>query len=427
MRQPKLKAGALLSVLGIALIIALLLGAMLLLLYYNRKDNTQALRALKLERNLQSATTLLLSKPYSATTGPAETLDLYHEGTDSVQLQQYPWGIYEIALASAFENSDTLRKAFIKGRQINPAKAYVLYLKDDDRPLSVSGSTLIRGTAYLPPAGTRKAYIEDKAYQSDSTIFGPSKESEKSLPAVNAGLIAQLKQLAFDSLASHMTTAIPFETIQDSLSRSFFQEPLLISSSDSISLENMTLKGAIILVSKKAINVASSANIEQVILVAPSIHIADDFSGNLQAFAQDSLRVGQDCILSYPSVLGLLETRAENAVQEFTPEMNIGKNSTIHGIVFSAAARTNTDFMNRISLQPGSLIKGEVYADGLLEAKGSIHGSTACQRFMLRTPSSLYDNFLLDAQLDYSERSRYYLGSALLQVTSKGGVIKWLH
>ncbi|MEH6305264.1 hypothetical protein RYH73_06395 [Olivibacter sp. CPCC 100613] len=428
MHQPhKLKAGALLSVVGIATIIALLLGLMLLLLLYNRNDTSQLLHRLKLERNLESGMALLLSEAYSEKSSEEVFMDLFKEETDSISLQHYPWGLYEIAIIKSFEGRDTLQKVFLKGNTLQSDKAYALYLKDDDRPLSISGKTLIRGTAYLPPAGIRKAYIEDKAYEGDSTVYGEMRNSEKKLPTLNTALIEQIKQLTYDSLENQSDSIASFHNIKDSLIRSFYQKPLILSSKDSISLENLNLKGALIVISEQAIYLPSTAQVEQVIFIAPKIKIAKDFKGMLQAFAQDSIHVEENVELHYPSALGLIEKRDENTVQEFTPEIVIDKNAKIHGVVFSVAAASGSDFMNRIRMEPGSEVHGELYADGMLELKGSVFGSAACQRFVLQTPSSLYDNFLLDARIDYTKRSRYYLESALLQTTGKGGIVQWLY
>lgn len=425
--KTKIKAGALLSVLTISLIIALLLGFMLLLLLYNRKDTSSFLVKQRLERNLQSGTLLLLADPYQAETGEEKKIDLFNEEQDSISTKRYPWGIYEVGIIKSFQQRDTLSKAFIIGKQMNQEKAYALYLKDDERPLSLSGSTMIRGMAYLPPAGVRKAYIEDKAYEADSTIYGAVKVSEKSLPALNQEVLNYLEHLFYEELTAEKDSLSDFHSIKEAVSHSFYESPSIFTSEDSISLENIHLKGAILIVSKKAIYIPPSAHLKQTILVAPTIHIADEVQGDFQAFARDSIVVGQNCLLNYPSALGILEKKGEGVIKEMVPEIKISKGTKINGLVFTVASGSSPDFMNRITLDKESVIIGQVYADGLLQLKGSVHGSVACQRFMLQTSSSLYDNFLLDAVIDYTKLSRYYLGSPLINTEERGGVLKWLH
>lgn len=425
--KTRIKAGALLSVLTISLIIALLLGFMLLLLLYNRKDTSSFLIKQRLERNLQSGTLLLLADPYQAEAGEEKKIDLYNEEQDSIITKRYPWGIYEVGLIKSFQQKDTLSKAFIIGKQANQEKAYALYLKDDERPLSLSGSTTIRGVAYLPPAGARKAYIEDKAYEADTTIYGAVKVSEKSLPALNQDVLNYLENLFYEELIVETDSLLDFHSIKDSISHSFYESPTIFTSEDSISLENIHLKGAILIVSKKAIYIPPSAHLERIILVAPTIHIADDVKGNLQAFARDSIVVGKNCLLDYPSALGIVEKKDESGIKEVISEIKIGKGAKINGLVFTVSSGSNPDFMNRITLDKESVIIGQVYADGLLQLRGSVHGSVACQRFMLQTSSSLYDNFVLDAVIDYTKLSRYYLGSPLINTEERGGVLKWLN
>jgi len=422
----RIKAGALLNVLTISLIIALLLGLMLLLLLYNRKDTSSFLIKQRLERNLGSGTLLLLAAPYQAATGEEKKIDLFNEGQDSIIVKRYPWGIYEVGIIQSFQQRDTLSKTFMIGKQLNQKKAYALYLKDDERPLSLSGATVIRGVAYLPPAGVRKAYIEDKAYEGDSTIYGTVKVSEKSLPALNQDLLNYLERLFYEGLSAEKDSLLDFHSIKDTVSRSFYERPAIFTSEDSISLENIHLKGAILIVSEKAIYIPPSARVERAILVAPTIHLADDVRGNFQAFACDSIVVGRNCLLDYPSTLGLLEKKDEGIIKEMVPEIKIGKGTKINGLVFTVTSGSDPDYMNRITLEEGSVITGQVYADGLLQLKGTVHGSVACGRFMLQTSSSLYDNFVLDAVIDYTKLSRYYLGSPLINTEERGGILKWL-
>ncbi|PIG98215.1 hypothetical protein CS542_06460 [Pedobacter sp. IW39] len=40
----------------------------------------------------------------------------------------------------------------------------VLYLSDEDRPVSVSGKTLLIGNGMLPKAGIKQSYAEGKPY-----------------------------------------------------------------------------------------------------------------------------------------------------------------------------------------------------------------------------------------------------------------------
>lgn len=423
MPQPKLKAGALLSVLSMAIIIALLLGLMLLLLFYGRNNTLHAIRKHKLERNLVSATIRLLNSEYNSKDVAINKSDLFDDGTDSVIIKNHAWGIYGIGAATAFENQDSIHRAFMIGKSVITSDQYALYLQDDERPLSLSGGTIIRGTAYLPPAGVRKAYIEDKQYEADSTIYGLMKTSVKKLPILNKDVINHLEQLFIDSM--FIADQLAFDAIKDSLSRSFFHEPIIIVSKDSISLDNLILSGAIILKSEKAIHVPASAILEDVILLAPAIHFASEVKARVQAFALDSIIVDKQCVLDYPSALGIIESGQATASNEIGAEIRIAESSLINGVIFTTDNHDDPEFMNKITLQSKARVVGDVYAAGLLELKGIVHGSVTCKRFILQTPSSLYDNFLLDAVIDYPKRSQYYLSSPLI-AKGQNMIVQWL-
>ena len=101
------------------------------------------------------------------------------------------------------------------------------------------------------------------------------------------------------------------------------------------------------------------------LIFAPYIEIEDGFEGNVQAFARDSLVVGRNCQLQYPSVLGLMKMQSGF----FQPFIHVGEKSLVQGVLFSYQEVIDRE-QTVIRLEKGTFIEGMVYADGYAEIKG---------------------------------------------------------
>jgi|GEM_PF-373506 len=423
-----LHGGALLFALLLSLLLAVTTGALFLLLRYHQQYAADLLREERLQQNLASAVNLLIT---AETTDDIDTarISLFDGKQDSVILIQKPWGIFDVGIACAFEQRDSLQQAFMIGRVPKDAEKYALYLADEYRPISISGDTRIRGDAYLPEAGIRKAYIENRAYTGEEVIFdGTILQSTPTLPPLNDAIIARLSPyLQPDESPGWQRNARDWfaDPTTDSIQVPFAEPVLLLHAQDSLAIDGQTVRGQVLLVSDKSITVKASATLDNVLLFAPTIRFAAGFRGRVQAFARDSLFVGNDCRFGYPSALGLVNLPNDSVVYEFQPFIQIDSASVVNGLVFSHYPGSE-QLLAMIRIAPDATVHGQVYADGLLELQGTVYGITACRRFTLQTPSSLYENFILDGVMDGTRLSPYYGGSPLLHTGRLGNVLTWL-
>ena len=129
-------------------------------------------------------------------------------------------------------------------------------------------------------------------------------------------------------------------------------------------------------------------------------------------------------MLSYPSVLGVIRN-AKSGVQ---PNISIGKNCRVNGIVFTHED-TRSALQTMIKLDTATTINGEVFSTGMVKlARGiKIIGSVSCNRFIMQTKTTLYENFLIDVTLDRKARNRYYLGARLFTGNHQNKLLKWLN
>lgn len=411
-----LPAGALLLAILMATLIAAGTAGLLLLLQYQRQYAAQTMRHERLQQNLASATNLLLADHNDATNGLLE-LNLFDGDRDSIMLSCQPWGVFDVAIAYAYEGMDTLRHAFIMGKVPAAKERFALYLADERRPLSLSGHTRIQGDAYIPEAGIRKSYIENEAYAYEEVVHdGTIHISNSVLPELDVSIVERLYSylqpadtVIWKTNADNWFNGLPAE----SRIRRFSDDCRTLYGFDSLVIDRQVVSGHVVIVANRAITVGAGAQLDNVLLFAPHIRFEQGFEGRLQAFARDSLIVENNCRFDYPSVLGLINIPQDTVTQELQPFIRIDSASTINGLVFSHFAGSE-QLLAKIVLGKETAVHGQVYADGLLELQGRVDGMTLCRRFTLQTASSLYENFVLNGVMDLAALSPYYAGSPLL-------------
>ncbi|MEC3882009.1 hypothetical protein [Parapedobacter sp. 10938] len=425
----RIHAGALLLSVFVGTLIWILTAGLLLLIQYHNQYAERTLRYNRLDQNLASATNLFLTRDRAAAHGcDSNVTDLYLKGGDSVIIVSRPWGIYETGVITAFEQRDTVSSALLVGMVLSDTSVYALYLADEHTPLSLSGRAFIRGDVYLPPAGTRKSYIENEGYAYEEEIHsGVIHNSTADIQPLDSLIIGRLSRyLHSDDSIGWREMALDWFSLMsiDSLHHPFDSPPLTLSIAERYSIRS-SIRGNIIIVADSAVTIGMDAVMEDVILFAPSIRFEDGFRGTLQAFARDSLIVGESCTFDYPSALGLVNIPDDSLEQEVQPLLQIDSASVVAGMVFSHFPADEPDVAT-VRIGKDAEIHGELYADGLLELRGTVQGITRCRRFTLRTSSSLYDNFVLGGTMDVTRLSPYYAGSALLHMGRLKRVMKWL-
>jgi hypothetical protein len=414
------KASALFIVIVVALVIAILSSSLIMIAFHYRL-NMQYLALMKrLELNVVSGVNYLLSEkerlPYEEVT----LLDLYGEEIDSVALKKRNWGLFELGIVNAFSRKNERLKTFLYGYKAAETSQAAIYLADDGRPLSICGNTLIRGTCYLPRAGAVKVDIENQSFTGIRLVDGTIKQSSDSLPPLKKAILDNLTKLYRKELDSTLFT-FEYDAEKDTFERSFLEKTLLIHQKGVLELTAKMYQGNVWIHSDTLITIDSSARLQDVLLFAPRILVRDGFQGSFQAFATDTLAVGENCFLQYPAALGLFK-RGFSIDQ---PAITLGKNTRVQGIIFTSLEVRDIR-QTLVRIEEDSQVEGQVYVDGYLELRGTVLGNVTCRHFALKTPSSAYENHLLNATVDNSRLSSHFVGSAIIPSKSDKRIIKWL-
>jgi len=424
MFKVKIRSGALLSVLTISIVIVLIMTGLLVLSVSLKTSFQRSQRIDRLNRNAGSGLNLLLS---GATFDLNEDsiIDLYENKSDSVYLHRMAWGIYDVYLVHAFSNADTIKKEAIIGNLLLSEERFALYLADHQRPLSISGETRIAGDVLIPEAGIRKANIEGQAFKGSKMVYGISKTSKQELPKLNEPILTDIDELLNNSTERIYSSERHDFFNLDSIDNPFNKAVFYIYNAKPLVLNNVYLKGNVIVISDSAIQIDSSAILKDIQIYAPSVTIKEGFMGSVQVFSRDSINIHKNVVLEYPSVLGLVTSNQKDHQYEDSPFVNVAEYSRINGIIFSTMADKEIPFPI-IKIDKNAEIYGQVFASGMLQLQGEIMGSTITNGFILKTSSTLYENFVLNGTMDSNKLSEYYLGSKLINKNSVMGILKWL-
>jgi hypothetical protein len=417
-----LKASALYMVIVISLVIALLCSSLISVAYFYRLQYQKTFRYEKLQNNLQSGINILLASE-DGDYPNASSFSLFNTNADSVSLQKIHWGIFNVGIAKAFIQKDTINKIFSIANIIDSTKWAVLYMSDNKRSLNLSGKTSITGDAYIPKAGVKPAYVDGKAYNGDRRfIIGHIHNSAKTLPSMLVSRLSYIQGLFISS-----QTALSALPVIDSVGNSFLSPTLTYNFGKKVfTLNHVKLNGNIIIHSDTTLILDSTAKLNGPIVIARSIVVKEGFAGKCQLFAADSIGVGQNCLFNYPSCLAVI---SHNAKLVNSPALiNIGDNSIVNGLAF-IDQQTQSTMQPIIQLGKKTIVRGQIYVDGLLAYKegAEIDGSVFVNRFFYKTAVTSYENYLVNVTLNEQLLSHYYLTSELMPVCkNKKRILEWL-
>jgi hypothetical protein len=419
-RNNKVSGNTLVVTIIVALIIALLCSSLVLLAYYNRHTQITANIEHRLRTNLQSATAIVLADTgWHGNTG-SDTIDLYDEQKDSVIIRERPWGLFEAVSVTAFSNRFSQQSRYFTGAPLTGYMEGCLYLADHRRSLYVSGSTTLTGNAYLSKAGISPSYIYPRVYNNDRLIYGNIKNSKEKLPALNTDIISYLYEQRVNVQQSDEQRELIFSP-GDTLRQSFSGTGLFFYSKDPVMLNNLAITGQVKIQSDTLIEVSATVSLEDVILIAPIIRFANGFTGSVQAIATDSLVLGANCRLTYPSALVLLKKpgiTTQNVVK-------VGAHAVMDGIILTVCDSTDV-YKTYVELHKESLIRGVVYVSGFISMQGKVHGTVLTDYFIHRSGSAVYENHLVDVELNRKKMSEHFVTSPVFTGFAGKEIIKWL-
>jgi cytoskeletal protein CcmA (bactofilin family) len=371
----------------------------------------------EIELNLKSAFLLYKQNPEMLYLEESVSLDLFGDSSSIVRLSKKSWGIYDIISAYASLKDKPISRSGLFGELIN-SNDPALYMPDLGLNLSLSGSTKVIGTVHSPSGIIRKGSIEGQPFIYDNVTEGVVKAANKTLPKFDTIVAKKIDEL-FDNINPEISLSqiesadnLPIENIFENPEITCFDEP------DAL-ISNLAFKGKIIICAPGSILVDNSSSLEDVILIARKIIIDEGFSGSFQAFALDSIIVGPNVALKYPTTLCI--SAVDNYASSTRPVISIGANTFINGCVILNSPSDKS----MLVVNENSTITGQVYCDGDVDLKGKIYGSLYCTHFSFAIGRSTYVNHLLNAEINMNKLPDGFCGFLVGEKPSTRGLIRW--
>ncbi len=407
----------------IFVLIIILSSTLILSAYYNNHFFNRIIFIDRLNTNASSAINILLAHPETVGYSESKDLSLYGEYGDSVKLKKEQWGVFELFSVTAFNKELQVKRSVMTGDYKYDTENIALFVPDQGKPISVTGNVNIKGNCRLPESGFKQSHIEGKTF-TGNRIAGEIQKSDQSLPDLNERIARLDVRYFLDNYLNDSHRVIPFEKLQkDTLVASFLDSTVVLYSPQTIYLNRLFLRGKIIVLSEEKIQISNYTDLSDIICVAPFISVEKDFIGKLQLFAGDSIHISDNCRFKYPSVAGITASSLGTESKKIT----IGEKTELNGLTFLYLKTAGSNKQPLLRLEKESIVKGQVYSNGYTEIKGNIYGALYTSRFFLSTPSAIYENTLMDTDIDMFKLSQHYVGADLINEKTTGDVIKWVY
>lgn len=417
-KNPVLPARILIYVLGISVVIATIIGALISLKSIRQAQYDLFSQNVDLYNNTTSGVELLLDADTFALT--KTTIDLYENKNDSITIEKRFWGVYTLGTLGLQKNTIqgqiSNNKSMLLGGDLLKEQQAAIYLAGRNNELNIGGTTRITGDAYLPIGGIKPAMINGVNYRNDKLIYnGKKKQSKRFLPPRN--------QLLIDTITNYFKPISLNTNIETLTKPHSFLKPTKVISGQDVYLNNLSLKGNIIIKADSTVVITANNQIEDIIVIATNIVVEKGFRGNLQLFAKRNITIQSNVKLNYPSAIVLFKNDDMTITKQ--PIIEIGERTLIEGVIWLEEQKINRT-KGIVIVKENALVHGQIICNGFVDVKGKVHGNIACTGFFLKTAASIYENHLFNTEIDATKLNPYFINHSIFKNTSSNKIIKWL-
>lgn len=385
-----LKAGSLAYALFLALITALISGFIINLAYLNR----QYFLSVDLDQRYEDVLWSGISRGLSLEPGNFQKeyfnipLKIKHK------IRSRPWGCFEVC-SSSVQLEDSLREKTALFSWSSDIFDLALYVSNKNSPLSLSGDSEIIGDVQVAENGIIPSFIEGQSFSGDQLVNGKIGLSQERVPALNFNFRDYWNYYLKGALIPSWDSAFQLGNFIGQHPQPFYEKTLVYHDRNVIELEDITLKGNIIIISNENIKISSGCQLNNIVLIAPKIEVHQNNKLACHLIAHDSIILHESAYLNYPSsaiVLGSKNT---------PPYMLIEKNCSFDGnIILMKEFDKNKSSSPNLAISPGARVTGGIYCQGLLENQGYIRGTCITEGIILKTRSAVYHNQILDGKFN---------------------------
>lgn len=392
----KVKANALQFSMLISVVVLLLISSALLL-YQHQKGNKERI---SLYHKQVRTVNHLMSANYTY-----QDLQLpYYSKETTVQFKNY-WGGYRLIMAGYETGKFSIIKHGLFGGNMEENQNLTLYLEDNGMPMVIAGNSYLKGRVNLPSGYTKQGSINGHYFQG---VLQPNPmNSSRSLPKLDP---KWLDYIDFTLNSDYLIS--PYTPNKDSLIKSFKgSSPNLVAYREFSNQNNHSLFGNQILFDSEHITIEDSMQLDNIVIVSPSVRISEGFSGSIHIIA-NKIKVERNVDLLFPSSLisqnSQHQVNAENGI-------SIDSDSRIEGNMIYINKKENVEITSHIDISSGVNIKGNIYCQGYLNFQGNIEGAIFSKYLLSENQGGKYLNHLFNGRIESLKSSENYVGLPLLE------------
>lgn len=408
------QAGSLLYAVYVCLLISVLSTALIFIFNCNLEISARQAIQSDLIDLCESCIDFYLSDSENFVDFKSEKQDLFDNGL-ICEFSKKRWGSYTKLTVKAFFKKDTIQKsAFVGPRGDRDMQALVVC--DWDKPLKVSGSTIIKGNMKIPATGYKIVNILGNNQLNKPILKGSIARSSQLLPEISMPIPEATDKTGTRTSLSKIDKRQP-------VYNGFGKRPLIIELEKGEQLNNLSFKGNIVLKSVDTLYISSSTKIEDVIVQAPKIVIGNGFEGRAQFFAANEIFVEEEVLLAYPS--SLVVTSGDGLSEK---KITLSEDSRVYGGIAIHAATFDEKENNKMIVRENALVMGTLYCNGKLQLEGHVLGAVYAHKLQLETKSGTYDDVLLNVSIDALNVPKGFIHLPLFKQQEKNtyGIIKTL-
>ena len=407
------RAYALVYALLVMLMISLFSSGLLLMVYLNNKVTNLDNQLLYKEQLLSDGMSLFLEIESTYEYNKEIPYSLYQEEKSNLIFEKKKWGLYDVLIEKTDNKKPVYKNALI-GKIASDKMNLSVYLTDNFKPLVLTGNTLINGNVELPKNGVQQGYLDGKPYENKKLVNGTVAYSTNQLPIIDTDRIMNMYNLSLDN--------VEYKIEFDSIEQSFTKPTKVILLEEPSTLQNIKMKGNILLLCKHTLRIKNNTHIESCIIVAPNIKVENGTTGTMQLFAKDTLWIGNNVTLNYPSIVCVNGSSSKSIV-------HISENTKIYGEIYSLyPSQFRTTYAPQLETENNSTIMGFCYVQGNAKLEGVINGTIWTNAFVYNTVQSIYVNYLFNTTIDLTKRNHNFLFSKIVsQPLKTSNVIQWVN
>lgn len=387
----------------------MLLGVLICIDLYDMKWRISAGNYAELQRNAWIESGMLLYQIDSTLWDKADNelnIKLFEDNEQStINIARKTWGLYELVSFKTFDNKK--RKICLVGYDVDTTSTAALYLCDNKQVLTLAGNCNLIGMAYLPESRVMYSQIGSGFYSGKSLNSSLIQRSSADLPACNMSIISELmtnKIYQQEQLLNRVSLIVPFT-----------ENTLFLNAN---SIYDSTIKGNVVIISNNCIELYNDTFVEDVLLFAPKVKIHDGFRGSIQIISSDSVIIGTDVVLNYPSGIFIPEGKSESYIE-------IGTRSQLNGyVILCQKGESDEEKLSPHYFQNDSThVRGLVWVNGISQIHGGITGSLYSCNLNYYTPEGFYQSMLFNAKIYGTNMMAYPLW---LKSDKRKKIIKWI-